>query len=330
MSEQKRVLVTGATGKVGRTFIERIFSDPDYDSVVIRALCHNRQLQPHDRLEVMPGSIEDQGVVNEATRDVTHVLHLATVKETPERIMDVAIKGLFWLLEACRQSETFRQFLMVGADAALGHFFYDWPAPMTEETPLAAYPGCYALSKVLEQVMLEQYFVQYDFNGCCLRPPWIMEKDDLKYALSFGEDIFGGPRWRELVGPEKADECERTKAVPVMLDAYGEPMKRNIVHVNDLVEAILAAMDNPNAEQEVFNVSMDEPFDYGRVAEYLAETRGYHPVEIPSEFYSTWLDNSKAKFLLGWRPQYDYQRLVDDAFEYQRAPDDPRVVWYPG
>ena len=35
---------------------------------------------------------------------VTHVLHLATSKETPESVMDVAVKGLFWLLEACRTS----------------------------------------------------------------------------------------------------------------------------------------------------------------------------------------------------------------------------------
>ena len=34
---------------------------------------------------------------------VTHVLHLATSKETPESVMDVAV-GQFWLLEACRTS----------------------------------------------------------------------------------------------------------------------------------------------------------------------------------------------------------------------------------
>ena len=42
------------------------------------------------------------------------------------------------------------------------------------------------------------------------------------------------------------------------------------------------------------------------------------------------MDNSKAKFVLGWRPNYDLGRLVDEAFSYERAADDPRVVWYPG
>ena len=135
---------------------------------------------------------------------MTHVLHLATSKETPESIMDVAVKGMFWLLEACRSSPTFQQFILIGGDAGMGHFFYPHPVPVTETQKHSAYPGCYALSKVLEEVMLEQYYIQYDLNGCCLRAPWIMEKDDFKYQLSFGDDVFGGPRWRDLVGPEKA------------------------------------------------------------------------------------------------------------------------------
>ena len=39
---------------------------------------------------------------------------------------------------------------------------------------------------------------------------------------------------------------------------------------------------------------------------------------------------SKAKFLLGWRPQYDLEKLIDAAWEYERAEDDPRKIWYPG
>ena len=53
-------------------------------------------------VELVRGSITDRDVVREAMVDVTHVLHLATCKETPEQIMDVTVKGLFWLLEECR------------------------------------------------------------------------------------------------------------------------------------------------------------------------------------------------------------------------------------
>jgi UDP-glucose 4-epimerase len=330
MGQAQLILVTGATGKVGRRCIERILSEPRHQSAVVRALCHQRVLDPSERLEVVKGSIEHRETVDRVMEGVTHVIHLATCKETPEQIMDVAIKGMFWLLEASRSSPTFKQFIMLGGDAGMGHFHYPHPVPVTEAQPHSAYPGCYALSKVLEEAMLAQYYIQYDLNGCCLRAPWIMEKDDFKYQLSFGDDVFGGPRWRDIVGPEQADTYIRNRTVPVMLDALGEPMRRNYVHLNDLVDAILIALDHPKARQQLFNICMDEPVDYRKIGDYLAATRGYQIVEIPSPYHSTWLDNDKAKFLLGWRPRYDLERLIDEAFDYRRAENDPRIVWYPG
>jgi UDP-glucose 4-epimerase len=330
MTEIQRVLVTGAAGKVGQAFIQRFLTEPEFDAHMIRALCHNRLIAPHPRVEIVRGSISEMETAQEAMQDVTHVVHLATCKETPDQIMDVAVKGLFWLLESGRLNPTLRQFILIGGDAGMGHFFYPHPVPVTEQQKHSAYPGCYALSKVLEEVMLEQYYIQHDLNGCCLRAPWIMEKDDFKYQLSFGDDVFGGPRWRDLVGPEQADDYIRTQTIPVMLDPNGQPVQRNFVHVEDLVSAILKALDHPRARQQTFNICMDEPVDYGEVGRYLAETRGFPTVEIPTPYHSTWLDNNKAKFLLGWRPVYDMKKMIESAWNYERMPDDPRVVWYPG
>ncbi len=330
MSEMKRVLITGATGKVGQTLINRLLSEKKYDSFIVRALCHNREPEANTRIEIVHGSIEYRDTVEKALDGVTHVIHLATCKETPDQIMDVAVKGLFWLLETCRVSPTFKQFVLIGGDAAVGHFVYPHPIPVTESQKHSAYAGCYALSKVLEETMLEQYFIQYDLNGCCLRAPWIMEKDDFKYQLSFGEDVFGGPRWRELVGEQQADAYIQTGAIPVMLDPDGVPVKRNFVHVEDLVRAILISLDHPKAHQQTFNVCMNEPVDYGEAGRYLASTRKLPLVEIKTQYHSTWLDNAKAKFLLGWQPEYDFKKMIDSAFDYPRAQNDPRKVWYPG
>src|SRR4051812_24988559 len=250
----KRLLITGATGKVGQAFINRFWSDSRFADFTLRALCHNRTLPPHDRLETVRGSLSDQAVVDQAMDGVTHVLHLATCKETPNDIMDVAIKGMFWLLEASRMSPTFEQFILIGGDAGMGHFVYPHPIPVTEQQKHSAYPGCYALSKVLEEVMLEQYYIQYNLNGCCLRAPWIMEKDDFKYTLSFGEDVFGGPRWRDLIDAQTADTYIASNTIPVMLDAAGKPIKRNFVHVDDLVSSMLIAIDHPAAHQQTFNI----------------------------------------------------------------------------
>ena len=325
------VLVTGATGKVGQHL-----HPPPAGRPGLRALHGARPVPPPragrqmtaSRLCAVPSSIARR--LKPPWMGSPMWCTWRPVKETPDQIMDVAVKGLFWLLETCRTSPTFQQFILIGGDAGVGHFVYPHPIPVTETQKHSAYPGCYALSKVLEEVMLEQYYIQYDLNGCCLRAPWIMEKDDFKYQLSFGEDVFGGPRWRDLVGEQRADEYVRTQTIPVMLDPDGKPVKRNFVHVDDLVSAILLALDHPAARQQTFNICMDEPVDYGEVAAYLAASRGLPSVEIKTPYHSTWLDNTKAKFLLGWRPEYDLKKMIDAAWEYQRAADDPRVVWYPG
>jgi UDP-glucose 4-epimerase len=201
---------------------------------------------------------------------------------------------------------------------------------VTETSPFTAYEGCYALSKVIEETMLQQYQIQYGLDGCCLRAPWIMEKDDFRYAHTFGQDVFGGPRWCDEVEPDAAMRYADAGAVPVMLDAEGLPMRRNFVHVEDLVSAILAALDHPAARRQLFHIAMNEPVDYGKMGDYLARTRNLETVRMPSPFFSTWFDNAKARLMLGWTPQYDLERMIDSAWDYRRAPDDPRITWYPG
>jgi UDP-glucose 4-epimerase len=324
------MLLTGATGKVGQCLMAKALAEPSWSDLRIRALCHNRSLPASDRVSTIRGSIASRDVVREAMQGVTHVVHLATCKETPEDVMDVTVKGLFWLLEEMRESPTARQFILVGGDAAVGHFHVPHGIPLTEDAPHHAYPGCYALSKVLEEAMLTQYYLQYDLNGCCLRAPWIMEKDDFRYTLSFGDDVFGGPVWKDLVPAQDAIRYSANGTVPRLHDGDGRPLKRNFVHVSDLVSAILAALDNRQARQQLFNIAMNRPIDYGEVADYLAATRRLDSVRIDSSLHSNWLDNNKARFRLGWEPAYDMQKLIEDAWNYKRSPDDPRKIWYPG
>lgn len=325
----RRILVTGATGKVGQTFLRRLLASEEHREYAVRALCHNRMLEPSDRVEVMRGAIQERGTAEAAVDGVSHVLHLATVKETPDDAIDVAVKGLDWLVDACRASSTFERFILVGGDAGVGHCVVPHAVPVTETMGHSAYPGIYALTKVLEEVVLEQAYVQYDFEGVCLRAPWIQEKDDFRFGTSFGEDVFGGIIWRDYVGEAKADEYVAQGAAALMYDRDGRPVLRNFVHVEDLVSAILIALEHPAARQQTFNICMDEPVDYAKLGELL-RSRGIPAIPVETEFVSNWLDNAKAKFLLGWRPEYDLERLTDEAWSYERAPDDPRKIWYPG
>jgi UDP-glucose 4-epimerase len=75
---------------------------------------------------------------------------------------------------------------------------------------------------------------------------------------------------------------------------------------------------------------MDEPIDTAAVAAHLKATRGLGSIEVPSAYHSNWLDNTRAKLDLNWRPRTDLAKLIDAAWTFHRAPDDPRKVWYPG
>jgi UDP-glucose 4-epimerase len=323
-------LVTGATGKVGQAFLTRVLDDTRWAHARLRALCHNRTVAPHERLEVVRGTIADADTVRRAMAGVTHVFHMATVKEDPVQAMDVSVKGMFFLLEEFRKCPTAQQFVLIGGDCSVGHIFNAYDGPITEQSPRRPYPGVYALSKVLEETMLESYFVQYGINGVTLRAPWIMEKDDFRYALSFGDDQFGGPAWETLISPAERRMYAQNRNVPILIAADGKPLKRNFVHVSDLVEAMVAVIDNPAARQQLFNIAMTRPIDYAEVAEYLERSRGLRGVKITTPFHSNALDNAKARLKLGWEPAYDMQKLIDEAFDYQRAADDVRKIWYVG
>ena len=147
-----------------------------------------------------------------------------------------------------------------------------------------------------------------------------------------------------LTDLEKARETARETHRPLLLFVtttgcpYCVKMKNESLENSAVVEeikqkyvaAIILALDHPRARQQLFNIAMDEPVDYRKLADHLEATRGLPAVEVPTAFHGTWLDNTKARFLLGWRPHYDLPRLADAAWDYYRAPDDPRKVWYPG
>jgi UDP-glucose 4-epimerase len=91
------LLITGATGKVGTALVARIADSSRWRNLHLRVLCHNRTVVATRKVEVMQGSMAERADVERAMVGVTHVIHLATCKETPDLVMDVTVKGLFWL-----------------------------------------------------------------------------------------------------------------------------------------------------------------------------------------------------------------------------------------
>nr|WP_272212662.1 NAD(P)-dependent oxidoreductase [Marinicella sp. W31]MDC2878576.1 NAD(P)-dependent oxidoreductase [Marinicella sp. W31] len=195
-----KLLVTGAAGKVGQVFLPAFLSEQRFSGWEVVALCNNRVIETDDRrVTVIRGSMADDQTVERALEGVSHVLHLAAVKESPDLAIDVALKGLYLLLDRFRRSQNARQFMLLSGDCVVGHIFQNYAAPITEASPRRAYPGIYGLTKVMEEVMLEQFGIQYDLHYTILRAPWIMEKDDFRHAFALDDAQFGGPPWETLV-----------------------------------------------------------------------------------------------------------------------------------
>ena len=96
-----KLLLTGATGKVGQAFLRQFLSDEKFAAWRVVALVHNRGVETSDRVDTVSGSLADAATIARAMDGVTHVLHMAAVKESPELAIDVSVKGMFLLLEAC-------------------------------------------------------------------------------------------------------------------------------------------------------------------------------------------------------------------------------------
>ena len=117
-----------------------------------------------------------------------------------------------------------------------------------------------------------------------------------------GEDVFDGPDWKTLRGPKSPSAAGKREPFPSCATFTGAPLKRNFVHVDDLVDAILAALDNPATKGKLTNIAMDQPVDTAAVAAHLKATQGLGSIDIPSACHSNWLDNTPAKLDFNERP----------------------------
>ena len=151
----KNVLLTGAGGKIGKAVLPEL-TRAGYS---VRALEYvdGLQVERADNVEVVQGDLRDPALATQLIEDMDVVIHLANVKENKETFLDVNIKGTFYLLDACKESGNVKQYIQAGSDARAGIYYYPQPIPIDETHRHSGYPGYYPLSKVLEEVMCEQY-----------------------------------------------------------------------------------------------------------------------------------------------------------------------------
>ena len=314
----KNVLITGGSGKIGRKVIPELIKA----GYKLRAIQLPDEPVEIEGVETVTGTLSDEELVEKAIKDMDAVIHLANVKENRETFMDVNIKGTFYLLDAGMRCGHIKQFILAGSDARAGIYYYPQPVPITESHIHSGYPGYYPLSKVLEETMLEQYIIMYNLPATALRFSWVHDEDDILAHVTLKEPNLGVPVWEELAATEEQKGYfERGEdAVACMLNTDGSPSVRHIVGIKDVVQSIMLAIDNPITRGEAFNVSGPAPFSYRILADYVSAKLGLGVVEFTNpEFHNFCIDLSKSRSVLGYSPEYDIFKIVDDAVAFRKA-----------
>jgi len=94
----KNIVVTGASGKIGRNLIPELVKQ-DYHVRVVRFE------DPIDfkGVEIIDGDVRDSGFAKKALPDMDAVIHLANCKENRDLFMETNIKGTFYLLDEAKK-----------------------------------------------------------------------------------------------------------------------------------------------------------------------------------------------------------------------------------
>ena len=305
------VAIFGASGKLGRHALGVL----KRRGCAVRALVHRAAVT--DTVCVQ-GDIADALAVDEVVRGADVVVQMATAKEDAETFFDVSVRGTFNILEACRRHGV-KQFILFGGDAALGIWFYPQPAPIDEDHPRTAYPGYYAFSKVMEEAMAEQYGIQYGVPVTVLRSSWVFERDDLLNHFSLLRNVNPaepGHGFGEVSDDVLALVRAGQERIPILTGAHGTPLRRHIVHVDDVMQAFDRALGNASALGQTFNIAGPSAFDYRVAANYLSEKLGISTIELRCPKYHPFEINiTRARTVLGYAPENHFFRMADRAIE---------------
>ena len=108
--------------------------------------------------------------------------------------------------------------------------------------------------------------------------------------------------------------------------------QRDCLHVDDVVNCLLLAALEPDAQGQLFNVGNDEHLELRVLADAIVRAAGSGRVEhVPwppdrdaIDIGSYFGDSSKAKRMLGWEPRTSFREGIERTVAFYRA----RAAWY--
>ena len=267
MGITRTALVTGGAGFIGCNLIERILAHPEthvrlFDNFSRTGVLHNlawlRSTPFSNRLEIVEGDVRDEVAVRRAAQDAQEIYHLAaqvavtTSMQDPVGDFDVNARGTLNVLEAARLSGNDPFVLFTSTNKVYGSLSgvpvtihgsrYIPQEPnfdgVTEAEPLD-FHSPYGCSKGAADQYVRDYARIYNlptvvFRMSCIAGPHQFGNEDQGWVAHF--------LYKAMLN----------EAVTVYGNGY---QVRDILHVHDLIDAILAArMHQGRTRGKVFNL----------------------------------------------------------------------------
>ena len=294
MVKKKRILVTGAAGKVGKVVVKDLISH-GYDVFAV-----DRDFKEEPDIPYMTAELTDFGETLDALSSIGEdvygraemkafdaIVHLASIPH-PREYSDAEtfsnnMVATYNVFEAAKRL-SINNIVWSSSETLLGIPF-DQSAiesvPVKEDVKKLG-SSTYAITKVLGEELAEQFCLHNpDMKIACLRLSNVMEEEDYKQFPSYNED----------------------------------PTKRlwnlwSYIDVRDAAQAIRKAIETEFKGMDTFIITNDNTV-MEKPSEQLV--REYYPnLKITGELTEnqTLLSNEKAKRILGYKPQYDWRNFV--------------------
>ncbi len=279
-----RVVITGGNGFVGSAAVAAFAGRGSPITVV------DRKAHPDPAVRSVVGELTDPGVFAAAldSGDVTGVVHLAALTsvlrsvQQPVATYQANVAVTQHLLECCRQVGVGR-FIMASTNAVVGdtgHATMDETAPLRPLTP-------YGATKAACEMLLYGYAGAYGMATCALRFTNI-------YGPGMGHKDSFVPRMM------------RAALAGQGVQIYGDGLqRRDLVHVDDAVAALLAAWDRRFTGTVIIgsgqSVTVLELLETVRTVTGSA-LPAEHVAAKPGEMPAVIVDISRARDQLGYWP----------------------------
>lgn len=305
----KSACVTGGAGFIGSRLVGALLRD----GLAVRVLDNlsvGRRANVPAAAHFVEGDILDRVAVEEAVRGCDVVFHLAA-RVAIRSSFDFAVEdthtnltGAASVLSGVARAKSVRKFIFASSMAVYADA--PTPAPIAEDFPtLPVSP--YGISKLAAERLTHMMCAA---NG--------IPSTVLRFFNTYGP----GQKLSPYVGVVTIFVNELCKGNRPTIFGDGE-QARDFVHVDDIVQGLLAAMRS-DSSGETFNIGSGIPHSVNQVLDLLNQVLGTslpgrHADPVRGELRYSVADISKATRLLGYRPQHRFEsslrKVVEEILE---------------